>query len=73
MASNRFWPFLLALFFFLWSWLLLGAPSFVRSLHRIYRRPEPSDTDLKIARVVGYMGLFFGSVALIQGLMLLIG
>jgi hypothetical protein len=73
MASNRFWPFLAALFFFLCSWLLLGAPGFVHSLHRVYRRQEPSKTDLKIAKFVGYMGLFFGVVALIQGLIQLIG
>jgi len=61
-----------AIWFFLWAWLLLGAPSFVRNMHRIFRRREPSATDLKIARVVGYMGIFFGSVALIQGLIELI-
>jgi 1,4-dihydroxy-2-naphthoate octaprenyltransferase len=50
-----------AIWFFLWAWLLLGAPSFVRNMDRIFRRQEPSAADLKIA-VVGYMRIFFGSV-----------
>jgi len=52
-------PIFAAIWFFLWAWLLLGAPSFVRNLHRIFRRQEPSATDLRIAKVVGYMGIFF--------------
>jgi hypothetical protein len=47
------------------AWLLLGDPDFARSLHWIFRRQEPSSTDLKIASSVGYMGIFFGSIMLL--------
>jgi len=56
-----------ALFFFLWAWLVLGT-DFVHLAHRTFRRQEPSSTDLKIAKGVGYMCIFFGSAALLQGL-----
>ena len=53
------------LLFYGLAWLLLGDPDFVRSLHWIFRRQEPSRTDLKIARSVGYIGIFFGSIMLL--------
>jgi hypothetical protein len=73
MLSKSGVAFLAVLWFFGWSWLLLGIPGFVPFLHRTFRRQEPSDTDLKIARVVGYMGIFFGGIALIQLLIQLAG
>jgi hypothetical protein len=65
MLPNKF-MFAALVWFFGWAWLLLKVPGFVRLLHRTFRRDEPSSTDLKIARGVGYMGVFCGSVVLIQ-------
>jgi len=48
------------------AWPLLGVPRFVPFVHRLAGRKEPSALDFKIARIVGYMGVFFGSIALIQ-------
>jgi len=54
------------LLFYAFAWLLLGDPGFVRSLHWTFRRQEPSSADLKIARSVGYMAVFFGSAMLLR-------
>lgn len=63
-GSNRLYPFLVAIFFYLWSSLVLRSQYF-RNAYRAYLRREPSEFELKLAGVVGYMGLFFGSVAVL--------
>jgi hypothetical protein len=66
---TKAFPFIAAIWFFGVASLLLGVRGFVPLLHRTLRRKEPSPTDLKIAKVVGYMGIVFGALALIQGLL----
>jgi uncharacterized membrane protein YidH (DUF202 family) len=61
-------PFILTIWFFGTASLFLGVRGFVPLVHRTIRRKEPSATDLKIARIVGYMGIVFGTIALIQAL-----
>jgi hypothetical protein len=61
-------PFVAAVWLLGWGIVLLGVPGFVLFVHRTFRGREPSSNDLKIARFVGYIGVFFGSAALVQGL-----
>jgi hypothetical protein len=44
---------------------LAGESGRYGDVHWIFRRQEPSSTDLKIARSVGYMGIFFGAIMLL--------
>jgi hypothetical protein len=61
-------PFVAAVWLLGWGILFLGVPSFVSYVHRTFRGREPTANDIKFARFVGYIGIFSGSVALIQGL-----
>ena len=61
-------PFVAAVWLLGWGILFLGVPSFVSYVHRTFRRREPTANDIKWARFVGYIGVFSGSIALIQGL-----
>ena len=50
--------------FFGWGILLLKFP---RQCHRLLSLgKEPSPKHLKLARIVGYMGLFFGTLLLVE-------
>jgi hypothetical protein len=53
------------LWFFGWAFLLLKFPSQSFRVMTLRTRTA-SPKDLKIAKIVGYMGLFFGCVALVQ-------
>jgi hypothetical protein len=72
MVSTKLFPFVAVILVFSLGLAIAGVPGFVHNLHRTIRRREPSATDLKVAKVVGYRGLFFGTAALIQGLIQLI-
>ena len=55
---------ILFVWFFAWALLLLRFP---RQCHRIASwGKEPSAWNLKVMRVVGYMGLFFGAVLALE-------
>jgi hypothetical protein len=61
-------PIIAAIWFFSGASLLLGVRrvrGFVSRLHRALHLQEPSATDLKISRIVGYMGIIFGFILLI--------
>ncbi len=61
-------PIIAAVWFFSVASLLLGVRrvgGFVSRLHRALHLQEPSATDLKISRIVGYMGIIFGFILLI--------
>ena len=50
--------------FYGWGFLLLRFPN---QCYRVMsRRKEPSPSNLKTAKVVGYMGLFFGTLLIIE-------
>ena len=68
MLDAKAMPFVASIWLLGWGIIILGVPSVVPWIHRTFRRLDPSPTDLKIAKIVGYMGIIFGSVALIQGL-----
>jgi hypothetical protein len=68
MIPAKLMPFVAALWLLGGGIVLLGVRGFVPFIHRTFRRQDPSPNDLKIARFVGYIGIVFGSVALIQGL-----
>jgi hypothetical protein len=53
------------LWFFGWAFLLLKFPSQSFRVMTLGTRTA-SPKDLKVAKIVGYMGLFFGCVALVQ-------
>jgi hypothetical protein len=60
-------PFVASIWLLGWGIIILGVPSFVPWVHGTFRRLDPSPTDFKIAKLVGYIGIIFGSIALIQG------
>jgi hypothetical protein len=68
MISGKLFPFVGAVWLLGWGAIILGVPGLVPFLHRTFRGMEPSTGDLKIARFVGYIGIVFGSIALVQGL-----
>jgi hypothetical protein len=61
-------PFVAAVWLLGGGIVLLGVPFFVPFLYRTFRGRDPSSNKLKIAKFVGYIGILFGFVALIQGL-----
>jgi len=64
MVSNRSFIILMLLWFFGWSFLLLWLPT--RALRVLAWGRRPTSKELKRARVVGYMGLFFGCLLLVE-------
>jgi hypothetical protein len=61
-------PSIAAIWFFSVISLLLARLGLVPVLHRALRRQEPAATELKIARIVGYLGIIFGFILLIGSL-----
>lgn len=64
MAQPRVFIAIMLVWFFGGGFLLLKFP---RQCHRILSLgKEPSQMHLKLARIVGYMGVFFGALLLVE-------
>jgi hypothetical protein len=62
--QSRVFITILLVWFFGWGSLLLKFP---RQCHRVLSLgKEPSPKHLKLARIVGYMGIFFGVLLVIE-------
>lgn len=66
MIPHRTFLIIGVFWFFGVSALLLGVPGFVPFVFRLAGSKGPSARGLKIAAIVGYMGIVFGCLAVIQ-------
>ena len=71
MISHTQFLIISAIWMFGWGIVLLLFPRFVALFYQFAKGKEASAKDFKVARVVGWMGIFFGCVVLVQLLLVL--
>ena len=64
MISNRVFYIIILVWFFGWGFLLSKFPA--QSYRVMSRGKTPDAKQLKRARFIGYMGVFFGSLFLVE-------
>ena len=66
MISHRTLLIICMIWMFGWGVILLRFPGVVAVVRRLAKGNEPSAKDFRTARIMGYMSIFFGYLALLR-------